>query len=311
MKTLSETTYASSLMTSRPSTRSLSWGKTIQRLEAVEKHEAELGNELDKSGLLGELLGAEEKLKEARKAHDNKYYELERKLSDKANKAGSGIKHNKSFGDAIYNVPKIKTDITTVTNDTYSPLTDEQVGKFYDLLREDPKPEIPESSTFNLQYSTIASKAKELIEKKIQASYPIQELLNDAVLATWVRTGQEHHKGKRDKCAFCDGDLPPDLWEKLDKHFNQESKDQRKCLNNLLVSIEREWSRVPNLLKIKNSDFYFNFTEELDSLAEQLSAQSAFYCASLDSITEQVEKRKNDIFTPLTFDEPESPLRML
>jgi wobble nucleotide-excising tRNase len=205
-------------------------GEDNTRLEEeIEKHEAELGSEEDKSGLLGELFGAEEKFKGAKKDHDNKSSELEGKLRDKANKAGTGIKHNKTFGDANYNVPKIKTDISTVTKDTYSPLTDEQVSKFHDLLREEPKSEIPESSTFNLQYSAIVSKAKELIEKKIQASDPIQELLNDAALASWVRNGRGHHQEKRDKCAFCGSDLPEDLWEKLDKHFNQESEELRQA----------------------------------------------------------------------------------
>lgn len=274
--------------------------------EEIEKHEAELGNALDKSGLLGDLLCAEEKLKEANKAHDNKSSELEGKLRDKANKAGTGIKHNKSFGDANYNVPKIKTDITTVTQDTYASLTDELVSKYHELLREEPKPEIPESSSFNLQYSAITSTAKDLIEKKIQVSDPIQELLNDAALAMWVRTGRGHHQEKRDKCAFCGSDISPDLWEKLEKHFNQESEELRQALDNLLGSIDRERSRVPNLLKIKNSEFYSNFTSNLDSLAEQLSNQSTSYCASLDSIKKQVEKRKDEIFTPLEFNPPES-----
>ncbi|MAD01384.1 hypothetical protein CNQ84_06480 [Pseudomonas abyssi] len=269
--------------------------------EEIEKHEAELGSEEDKSGLLGELLGAEEKLKGVQKDHDDKSSELEGKLREKANKADTGIKHNKRFGDANYNVSKIKTDISTVTKGTYSPLTDEQVGKFHDLLREEPRSEIPESSTFNLQYSAIASKAKELIEKKIQASAPIQELLIDAALASWVRTGRGHHQEKRDKCAFCGSDLPEDLWEKLDKHFNQESEELRQALETLLGSIERERARVPNLLKIKNSDFYSNFTADLDSLAEQLSTLSESYSQSLDSIKEQVEKRRDDIFTPLEF----------
>jgi wobble nucleotide-excising tRNase len=274
--------------------------------EEIEKHEFELGSDEDRSGLLGDLLSAEDKFKEARKAHGDKLSELEGKLRDKANKAGTGIKHNKSFGDANYNVPKIKTDITTVAKDIYSALTEEQVGEFHDLLREEPKSEITESSSFNLQYSMIVSKAKELIEKKIQASDPIHELLNDAALATWVRTGREHHQGKRDRCAFCGSDLPPDLWEKLDKHFNQQSEELRKALDGLLGTIERERVRVPNLLKIKDSDFYSNFTSKLDSLAEQLSSQLDSYCASLDSIKEQIEKRKDDIFTPLEFDDPKS-----
>jgi wobble nucleotide-excising tRNase len=282
-------------------------GEDNTRLEEeIEKHEAELGSEEDKSGLLGELFGAEEKFKGAKKDHDNKSSELEGKLRDKANKAGTGIKHNKTFGDANYNVPKIKTDISTVTKDTYSPLTDEQVSKFHDLLREEPKSEIPESSTFNLQYSAIVSKAKELIEKKIQASDPIQELLNDAALASWVRNGRGHHQEKRDKCAFCGSDLPEDLWEKLDKHFNQESEELRQALETLLGSIERERARVPNLLKIKNSDFYSNFTADLDSLAEQLSTLSEFYSQRLDSVKEQIEKRRDDIFTPLEFKTSES-----
>ena len=277
-------------------------GEDNTKLEKeIEKHEAELGSEEDKSGLLGELLGAEEKFNGAQKYYGDKSSELEGKLRDKANKTGTGIKHNKTFGDANYNVPKIKADISAVTKDTYSPLTDEQVGKFHDLLREEPKSEILESSTFNLQYSALSSKAKELIEKKIQASDPIQELLNDAALASWVRSGRGHHQEKRDKCAFCGSDLPEDLWEKLDKHFNQESEELRQALETLLGSIERERSRVPNLLKIKSSDFYSSFTADLDSLAEKLSTLSGSYSKSLDSIKEQVEKRRDDIFTPLEF----------
>ena len=274
--------------------------------EEIEKHEAKLGSEEDKSGLIGKLLEADEKFKKAQKDYGDKSSELERKLRDKANKPGTGIKHNKAFGDAIYNVPKIKTDILTVTKDTYSPLSDEQVGKFHDLLREKPKSEITESTTFNLKYTAITSKAKELIEKKIQASDPIQELLNDAALATWVRTGRGHHQEKRDTCAFCGSDLPEDLWDKLDKHFNQESEELRKALKTLLVSIERECSQVPNLLKIKNSYFYSKFTADLDSLAEQLSTLSTSYSQSLDSIKEQVEKRRDDIFAPIEFKTPES-----
>ncbi|TNJ40280.1 hypothetical protein FGF66_00490 [Chlorobaculum thiosulfatiphilum] len=225
-------------------------GEDNTKLEKeIEKHEAELGNEEDESGLLGELLRIGGKFKETKKAHDGKFLELEGKLRDKANKAGSGIKHNKSFGDANYNLAKIKTDIATVVKDSYSPLTNEQISKYYDLLREEPKSDIPESLSFNLQYSAIASKAKKLIEKKIQASDPIQELLNDAVLSMWVWNGREHHKGKREKCAFCGSELPQSLWDKLDMHFNQESEELRKELDNLLESIECERSRVPNLLK--------------------------------------------------------------
>lgn len=282
-------------------------GEDNATLEAeIEKHEAELGSKEGRSGLLGELLCAEENFRKAKEDYDSKSSELEGKLRDKANKAGSGIKHNKTFGDATYNISKINTDISTVTKGTYSPLSDEKVSKFYDLLREEPKPEISESSSFNLQYTAISSKAKELIGKKIQVSDPIQELLNDSALAMWVRTGRGHHQEKRDKCAFCGSDLPEDLWEKLDKHFNQESEELRQALETLLRSIEHEQSGVSTLLKIRNSSFYSNFTVDLDPLSEQLLALSRSYRESLDFIKEQVKKRIDDIFMPFEFKEPES-----
>ncbi len=274
--------------------------------EEIAKHEAELGKEANKSGLLGEFLDAQEKFAEAGKAHGDKSTEWENKLRDKANNEETGIKHNKMFGNSNYDIRKIKIDILAFAGNTYSPLTDEQAEKDRKLLKEEPKSEIPQSSSFNLQYAAIVSKTKELVEKKIQVSAPIQELLNDTTLAEWVRAGRKQHQGKRDKCAFCGSDLPSDLWEKLDKHFNQESEKLRQALSGLLGEIDRERSRVPNLLKIKNSDFYSKFSADLDSLAKQLAEQSNSYRASLDSIKEQVEKRNNDIFTPLTFDEPES-----
>tara|TARA_R110002110_G_scaffold415794_1_gene656132 strand:+ start:498 stop:2942 length:2445 start_codon:yes stop_codon:yes gene_type:complete len=274
--------------------------------EEIERHESELGNEEDKSGLLGELLSAKDKFEEAQTAHKNKLSELDGKLSGKANREGTGIKHNKLFGDVLYNVPKLRADINTVMEDTYSPLTGEEVSDFSTLLKEESKPVISESLPFNLKYSTITSTARELIEKRVQASDPIKELLSDALLEGWVRAGRQHHLDKRDKCAFCGSELPSNLWGKLNKHFNQESEDLRQALDNLLTSIEDELLRVANLLKIKNLDFYSIFTTKLDLLAEQLSAQLASYCESLNSIKEQVEKRKGDIFTPLIFDEPKS-----
>ena len=282
-------------------------GEDNSKLEdEIEKHETELGDEEEKTGLVWNLLVADKMFKDDKKAHGNKSSDLDAKLRDKANKAGTGIKHNKVFGDANYNVPRIKADITVVTKATYSQLSDEQVGEYYDLLKEEPKNEIKECTVFDLKYSSIISTAKKLIEKKIQASDPIQELLNDAALETWVRSGRDHHKNIRDKCAFCGNDLPAVLWDKLDKHFNQESEVLRTALDNVLASIEREKIRVPNLLKIKNSDFYSNFTQDLDALAEKFSTHSTAYCTSLESIKKQVEKRKGEIFSPFSFDEPTS-----
>lgn len=282
-------------------------GEENTRLEEeIEKNEIELGNDEDKSGLIGKYLEANEKHTNAERVHNQKASALEAKLRDKANKSGTGIKHNKVFGNANYNLTKIQQDIQKVTNDSYPSITDENVAANISLLKEIPKEEISKSSPFNLKYSSILIQAKELIEKKIQASAPIQGLLNDSVLAAWVRSGREQHENKREQCAFCGNYLPPELWDKLDKHFNQESENLRSALNDLLSSIQREKERLPNLLKIKNSDFYSNFHEDLDFLKEELSSRTTSYLTTIETIESQVKSRMEDIFKDILFEEPTS-----
>ncbi len=273
----------------------------------IEKHEAELGSDDNATGLIGQYFAAKKQFENDNNRYNKQNKELEDQLKHKANNEQTGIKHNTLFKKHTYNVPKLKEDIKAVSDKSYSPCTKEQASEFHILLKEEKKKTIQEFNSFTLQYSTIASDAKELIGKKIQTSEPIQDLLNDAILTQWVREGRKHHEEKnRDTCGFCGNDLPEDLWEKLDKHFNQESEDLRQALNNFLGSIEQERSRFENLLKINTSDFHSKFTPDLTALEKQLSTLSTSYNANLDSIKEQVEKRKNDIFKPFEFDTPDS-----
>lgn len=274
--------------------------------EEIKQHETILGSEENKSGLIGKMFEANAAYLSSRRTYDDKSSSLKDKLKDKANKAGTGIKHNKAFGDANYNINKIETDIKTVSAVSYNQITSEQVDKYHELLKEEPKKEISESTSFNLQYSTFVITAKGLIEKKIQASAPIQELLNDAVLETWVRDGREHHKGKRSQCGFCGSDLPSDLWEKLNKHFNKESEDLRTSIDSIVSSIENEKVRVPSLLNIKTSHFYSNFNSDLETLRDQIASKATSYIETLDALKTQLEKRKSDIFTHRAFVEPTS-----
>lgn len=274
--------------------------------EEIESLNHELGSEEMRTGLIGKWIEAKETYQRALAAFTGRESELDQKLRDKANHSGSGIKHNKAFGDPNYNVTKIKNDIAAVTDTTYVPITDEKVGQNHRLLKEEPKAELSEFIMFNLQYAIIASKANGLIEKTIQISDPIRELLNDALLETWVRDGREYHKEKRTKCAFCGHDLPADLWEKLDRHFNQESEELRAAIDDALVSIDTELNRMPNLLSIRHTDFYSAFIPELEAVEEQFLISSAAYCKTLESIKVQLETRKNDIFRPYSFEEPVS-----
>ena len=134
--------------------------------EEIEKHESELGSEDDKSSLVGKLHDAEKTFSESQNAYCDKNSILVSKLRDKANKPGTGIKHNRAFGDANYDVTKIKSDINSVSKASYIKLTDDEVKNYRELLNEDPKNEIKEFALFNLNYSALASKTKDIVEKR-------------------------------------------------------------------------------------------------------------------------------------------------
>lgn len=274
--------------------------------QEIKKNENELGNLENKCGKLWALQEADKVYMEAEKRYSKKNNELEAKLRDKANNREYGIKHNKDYGEANYNVNKLKSDIKMVIGDTNYSLSVEQRNEYLSLLREESKSIIPEIPILNLKYSTIELKAKELIEKKVQVSNPIQELLNDAILSKWVRDGRDYHKGKREKCAFCGNELPKDLWDKLDKHFNKESEELRNSLNDLNNLINQEILQSQNLLKVKKDNFYSNFKTDLESLETNFLSFSKSYYESLNSIKEQVERRINDIFMPYDFLSPQS-----
>ena len=269
--------------------------------DKIKKCEFELGSDEGKLGLLGELSNTNDAFKIAQKAYDDKSSGLEDKLRDKANKAGSGIKHNKAFGDANYNINKIESDISVVTKVNYLPITEAEANSYHDLLREVPKSTIPKLTFSQLKYSSIILRAKELVERKIKASEPIQELLDDAILAAWVRNGRQHHKEKRKTCAFCGSILSQDLWGKLDKHFNLDSEELHRDLDVLLAEIDEERDRVSNLLEVKKLDLYSNFTSKLYELSELLSITSKKHCENLSHIKQQIHKRKGNIFMPLEF----------
>ncbi|MCC1497952.1 AAA family ATPase [Alcanivorax sp. 1008] len=276
----------------------------------IEKLESELGDEEKKTGLIGEYSKAQDAFVTAKASHKTKSDDLEGKLREKANNAKTGIKHNKQFGEATYNVTRIHADIKKVTDSTYVPIDQDQEASFYAILKEEPKDEVRESNKFSLQYSSIASKAKELVERDIKASAPVQEWLDDTDLGKWVQSGRKYHEEKRDHCAFCgsqhDHDHWEELWKKLDSHFNQESQDMEREIDALIKLVEDEKKRVPELLKIKQSDFYSSFEKELNGLSEKYTKLSGKYVSSLDEIKQQLEKRKNDIFSAESFSEPAS-----
>ena len=72
--------------------------------EEMAQHEVDLGSEEDRTGLVGKMIEKNEEHQAAERAYRTKSSALEDSLRDKANNSRTGIKHNKIFGDANYNI---------------------------------------------------------------------------------------------------------------------------------------------------------------------------------------------------------------
>jgi len=269
--------------------------------QEIEAKEQELGTEEKGDGLLGDLKGRKSEYVLTETAVRSAQSSLDSKLTDKANKANTGIKHNKLYGDATYNVPKLKADIGKVIDTNYILLDDDKVNKLKLLLKEDPKPVVPEAPGLKLHFVDLSQKVKELVEKKITISEPMQELMDDALLQNWVRSGREYHEGKRSTCGFCGSPLPLDLWEKLDKHFNQQSEELRSAIEHLSDQVKKEIGRVDSLMTFETSAFYSSFTAEIAKLKLAFEATSKKYVGSLSQLKNILEIRLSDIFTPVVY----------
>lgn len=224
--------------------------KNTELEEKIEKSQSEIGSIEEKLGLEGELGVIKQSFNRAIRNYEGAKTDLDNLLRDKANNSKTGIKHNVVFGNANYQITNIKKDIEKVQSINYRPLDDNELSRCHELLKNNKKDEIPILKLKKIKLDYLADQARHLVEKEIQVSEPILELLSDSLLSAWVKDGIQYHRGKHTHCGFCGNSLPESLWDKLDKHFNQESKNLEEDIDKLLELIKHEKSITKTLFVI-------------------------------------------------------------
>ena len=265
--------------------------KEIEQL--IEEKETELGSAEVKPGLRYEL--AEKRKEFSNKNRKSKQADqaLEEKLRRHANDV---IKPNRVFGNPGYNIAAIKRDIVAVEKESFSILGEDEVQRRHDVLKEEALPDIEEDVSFRPVFSTILSNAKSVLGMEVKPSAPIQDLLNDAALQAWVRSGMAYHRDKRTDCGFCGQPLPSDLWQKLDAHFSKESSELEEELANQISVVQEEIDAESAIrLPIKES-FYVSERISFESRRKDFSDILKSYQTELKKILKQLQARQKDIF---------------
>ncbi len=268
--------------------------------EQIQKYEAKLGNVEGKSGLRYDL---DQKTNDYT-SKNKKAEKAERSLEDKLRRhANDVIKPNRTFGYPGYNIAGIKKDIQTVEETSIGVLDETQVRQRQDLLREESLPDIDKNILFHPAFYSISKASKDVLAREIKPSAPIQDLLNDSQLQSWVRTGMEHHRHKRSTCGFCGQSLPQDLWEKLDAHFNKESSELEEELRRQIKAIESEIASVSAITLPDKNSFYASERSSFEDVRKTFGKTITTYETEIKRILKQLQARQKDIFKSRIFPE--------
>lgn len=264
----------------------------------------ELGNieEDSESGFYLELKNAKAIANTAFQAYQTQNNSLNGQLSFKATNNPDGIKYkSEKFGDQNYNINKLQSEINTVLESSFEPLTDIEITHKLSLLNERVKLEIEAIPKTNINFDNFNTKAKELVTKSISSSNKIELLLKNAIINRWAKEGKLIHKDKLDNCSFCGNEISEERWQQLDSHFDEESEKLEKDIDELISEIEVSITNIDKLLLINKNLFYSKFHEDLDNLILQRQRLIDNIKSELIRTKDILQTRKDDLLNPKNY----------
>lgn len=273
--------------------------KNIELDKQIKEIETKLGSVEEATGLLFSISEKNADYEQKRINYQTKSNGLEEKLRRRAN---DKIKVDNALFlptalKKTYTISDIKTDITSIGSEiSEHVLTDEVVGERKKLLKEVSLDSIDLLSESKPNFSKYCTRTKELLNKRIEPSIPIIDLVNDHLLQEWARQGIDKHKGKRTTCGFCGNPLSDDLWTKLDAHFSKESEELRQDIESHIVSLEQAKLSLSQFLKLTKDSFYSSLSPKFDVAINEWHYATVNYGKSIDDLIYQLKEREKDIF---------------
>lgn len=283
-------------------------GEENKKLEAeIDELRKDIGNK-DNTGLTLQLSTQQTVTKRAKETAENNSKELSKELETKATDQEVGIKYNfNRFGDQNYNITKLKAEIKQVLSQTYTCPTKDKVEEYEQSIEEVELEDLPPlQKPNNYAFEELSNKSKPLVEKELVKIEKIKELLQDATLNNWAKEGYNLHKGLHSNCTFCGNHIESDRWSKLDKHFNEESRNLENEIESLIVEIDTEIDKVTNLKLPDKTKFYKKFQKSYKELSEKYTTNADKYIKSLQNIRDQLTYKKEHLFKDLNYKKPEN-----
>jgi len=215
--------------------------------------------------------------------HREKYDKLETEIEDSLTSKARDIKNTLSLPD--FTKEKLKPFIQFISDasETYV-MDDTKYGVVYRTFRSvEPKHPINLGEFVKLEYGQIVVSASALISKQLGVSLVIEELRQNPKYNRWVKEGREIHEGK-DRCLFCDGNLTPALFDKLDKHFSEEYKDLENDILKLIKRIDFHLNEIEDYEVPKSDNFLPELSISVEEYLTKFNKAFSIYKGNLRSI---------------------------
>lgn len=264
--------------------------------QEIEKLNNQLGSKEADTGLRAAFSRKQTEEGNTQNDINRKTEALNKKLFDKANGKPGGIKHNALYSNPYYDVRNLNADIAHVQSHQIAVLDETLRAQKIGMLEEKPLSDISPLATFETSIASLNKRASAIASEKIQPSAPLQDLLNSALLAHWVREGRPLHMN-RDSCAFCRQPLPTNLAETLNNHFNEESEILQSKIQRFLQDCDSERTRVHTLGLPERDRFYSSFHTRRDATEAKLAAAKEAYLRALDNLATVARERSESIFS--------------
>ena len=252
------------------------------KIENVEKNIEEIDKKIIEKN--SEFTSSEKNFKEIKENLENKLTEEARKIKENTNYFNVVTYNRKTLTDSFSKIKKNNVEI----------LTDEEKIVLKKQIDEGEKNQISLLGNLEILDENQINEINQLLKTQIKITEPIQELLNDFLLETWVRQGKELQKDRK-TCAFCGSILTDKIWEKINKHFNNESEIFIKRLGEILEKIKILEKKLENY-EVLNSESIISI------LTEKVKKELTLFSSTKDKIRkyyldikEKVEKKRDQI----------------
>ncbi|MCD7985181.1 MAG: AAA family ATPase [Desulfovibrio sp.] len=258
--------------------------------QKIKELEDKIGDAETQTGLSFAFIRLTNELNASRQKQIDLKTSLEKRLSQKAN----DIKRNThKFNSLTYNRTSLEKELELVNSDNI--LSDEIKDEYLTLIKEEPKDNIDQIIPFPDNFDLYLHKTNDILQQNITLSQPIAELLQNKLLQEWVRNGRTLH-AERNTCAFCGNNLPSNLWERLDKHFNTESENLRSTISQAISEIDADIAHMEKYLPPDARLFYDKQASEYAPTVQELKTKIETHVQNLNIMKQALNKRLENIF---------------